>query len=62
MLPYLTDWYDEELKKFEETDEYKTLRAPFQDLKKNVSQQIGEQITFKKLAFMTIGMDLVVSK
>lgn len=55
-MPYQANEFLKVFLKFEETDEGKKIRAPFENFRQHVSQKIGQNITFRKLGFLASGI------
>lgn len=59
-LPYLADEFLDVFFKFEETEAGKKLRAPYEELRQYVSQNIEQEVTFRKLVFLSLGIQVLV--
>lgn len=60
MYPVGTQRYQDNVMKFQNTDEFKTFEAPFKSLMEYVSQQIEEPVSFLRMSYIALGLDLAV--
>lgn len=60
MGPIFTDWFQREFLKIEETEEAKTYRAPYVELKEYFSRNIHLELDFRMLLYYSMELEIAV--